>query len=288
MRILVSLTAFALLLTLAACQKVNLRGPALQPGETIVSTVESETEPGNMKVTVQGQAIQGQMQTSATNVIEQTILEVEDGQPTKVQMKFVVAKTVSKSTMNGQANEQEDTSLQGAVITQTKTADGWETQLEGSTLPPETRDIIKNAGYADQRLVFPDKPIGVGDKWEIEDELIQSFMGQTGIPGAKFEGDMSFEMIDLKKEDGQLIAVLDFRMDGTITMSMSPEPTSTMNMTITMKGGGTIYRNLTNYTTAQHFEGEMDMTMDMTTGGQPAMKMTTSMPMKVNQTQERK
>jgi hypothetical protein len=289
MRLKTAATTLALLLALPALgEKVDLRGPAPEAGETVVSTVNTDTDAGELNMTVQGQVLQGQMETDGVNVIEQTIVEVKDGQPTKVKSRFVKAKSISKTTMFGQTQEQEDTNMQGAVMTQTKTEDGWSTEVEGSQLPNEAKDMIKNASYIDPRLVFPDKPVGVGDKWKIEDELMQSFMGQTGIPGAKFKGEMNFEMVDLKKDDGKLIAVLDFTMDGTITMNLSPDENTTMNMVIKMKGDGTIDRNLTNYTTNQDFEGEMDMSMKMTAGGQEAMKMTSKMPLKVKQTQERK
>ncbi|MEM6259274.1 MAG: hypothetical protein AAGI37_13400 [Planctomycetota bacterium] len=292
MRLRTAATTLALLLAMPALtafgEKVDLRGPAPEAGETLVNTVESSTEPGTLNMSVQGQVLQGQMETDSTNVIEQKILEVTDGEPTKVESKFVKAKSVTKTTMFGQTQEQEDTNMQGAVMTQTKTTDGWETDVQGAGLPQEAKDLIKKAGYVDPRLVFPDKPVGVGDKWKIEDELMQAFMGQTGIPGAKFEGEMSFEMVDLKKDDGKLVAVLDFTMDGTITMNMSPDPGTNMDMVIKMKGDGTINRDLSNYTTSQDFEGDMDMTMEMSAGGQQAMKMSAEMPMKVKQTQTRK
>ncbi|MEO0475997.1 MAG: hypothetical protein AAF085_08545 [Planctomycetota bacterium] len=292
MRLKTAATTLALLLALptlhAFGEKVDLRGPAPEVGETLVATVETETDAGNMNMTVAGQVIQGQMETQTTNVIEQKVLEVTEGTPSKVESKFVKAKTITKTNMGGAPQEQEDTSMQGAVMTQTKTNDGWETEVEGAQLPQEAKDMIKNAGYVDPRMVFPDQPVGVGDKWKIEDELMQAFMGQTGIPGATFEGEMAMEMVDLKNVDGQLIAIIDFTMDGTIKMDLSPDATTTMDMTIKMKGDGTISRNLTDYTTSQDFEGDMDMTMDMTAGGQQAMKMTAKMPMKVKQSQERK
>lgn len=289
MRLTTAAATLALMLALPALgEKVDLRGPAPEAGETLVTTVKTETDPGTLNMTIEGQVVQGQMETDSTNVIEQKILEVEEGEPTKVQIKFIKAKTTSKTTVQGNTSKQEDASMQGTVMTQTKTADGWGAEVEGNALPQEAKDLIKNAGYVDQRLVFPDKPVGIGDKWEIEDELMQAFMGQTGIPGAKFKGDMKFEMVDLKKEDGQLIAALDFQMDGAITMEMSPDPTNKVSITIKIKGDGTVYRNVSNYTTAQDFEGDMEMDMSVTGGGQVAMTMKASMPMKVDQTQERK
>ncbi|MDA1234952.1 MAG: hypothetical protein O3A53_09135 [Acidobacteria bacterium] len=289
MRLKAAVTTLALLLALPSlAEKVDLRGPAPEAGETTVMTVQTETDPGTLNMSVQGQVIQGQMEMDSTNIIEQTILEVTDGSPSKVKSKFVKAKSVTKTTMFGQTNEQEDTNMQGTVMTQTKTADGWSTDVEGNALPQEAKDLIKGAGYVDPRMVFPENPVGVGDKWKVEDEMLQAFMGATGLPGAKFEGEMSFEMVDLKNEDGKLVAVLHFEMDGTITMNLSPTPEANMNMVIKMKGDGSIYRNLTNYTTAQDFEGNMDMTMEMTAGGQKAMDMSAKMPMKVKQSQERK
>lgn len=292
MRFKAAATTLALLLVLPALpslgEKVDLRGPAPEAGETLVMTIKSETDPGTLNMTVAGQLLQGQMEVDSENVIEQKILETDDGQPTKVESTFVKTKSISKTTMNGQTQEQEDNTMQGTVLTQTKTLDSWETEVEGNALPQQAKDLVKDATYVDQRMVFPDKPVGVGDKWKVEDELIQAFMGQTGMPGAKFEGEMTFEMVDLKEEDGKLIAVLDFQMDGTITMQLAPDQNSTMDMVIKMKGDGSLYRNLSNYTTNQDFEGDMDMTMEMTAGGQQAMKMTATMPMKVTQTQERK
>lgn len=283
----------ALLLALPAMtafgEKVDLRGPAPKAGETIIDTIISETEPGTLNMSVQGQILAGQMQVDSENVIEQTILEVEDSEVTKVQSKYVKAKSITKTTMFGQAQEQEDTNIQGTVLTQTKTADGeWKTETKGGNLPPEASDLIKNASYIDQRVAFPDKPIGVGDTWKVEDELMQAFIGQSGIPGAEFDGETNFEMVELNKDDGKLIAVIDIKVDGTITMNLSPDPNTNIDMTIKIKGEGKIYRDLQNYTTAQDFEGDMDMTMEMTAGGQQAMQMTATMPMAVKQTQERK
>lgn len=289
MRLKTTATALALLLTLPALgEKVDLRGPAPEEGETLVNTVVTDTEAGTLTMTVQGQPIQGQMETDTTNVIETKILEVTEGQPSKVQSTFIEAKSVSKTTMFGQTQEQEDTNMQGAVMTQTKTDDGWETTIKGAQLPQEAKDMVKSAGYVDPRMVFPDKPVGVGDKWKIEDEVMQAIMGQTGMPGATFDGEMNFHMVDLKQDDGKMIAVIDFTMDGTVKMDMSPDPNTQMNITIKMKGDGTIDRNLTDYTTSQDFEGDMDMDMQVTSGGQQAMTMTAKMPMKTTQTQERK
>jgi hypothetical protein len=292
MRLKTAAASLALLLALPAlrvsAEKVDLRGPAPEAGETVVNTVITDTDAGKMKMTIQGQVIEGQMENDSTHIIEQTILEVSEGEPTKVETKFVKAKTVSKTTIFGQTQEQEDTDLQSMVMTQTKTEDGWSTEVDGAQLPEEAKDIIKGAGYVDPRMIFPDKPVGVGDEWKIEDELIQAFMGQSGIPGAKFEGEISFKMVELNKEDGGLLAVLDFTMDGKITIDMAPDPNTQMLIVMDMKGDGKIYRDLINYTTGQDFEGDLDMVMGMTAGGQQAMDMTAKMPMKIKQTQERK
>ena len=67
-----------------ADEKVDLRGPAPEAGETLVVTVVSKTEPGTLSMTLQGQTVVGEMQTDSVNVIEQTVLETAGGTPTKV------------------------------------------------------------------------------------------------------------------------------------------------------------------------------------------------------------
>jgi|GEM_PF-2196330 len=282
-------TALALLLTLPALgEKVDLRGPAPKAGEVTINTVESTMEAGNLNMNMQGQNMQGQMEMSTNHVIETTLVEVTESEASKVQHKFEKAVTKTKMTIFGQQQEQEDDSMEGATMTQTKTDDGWETTIEGAAIPPQATDMIKKASYADQRIVFPDKPVGIGDKWKAEDELLQTFMGQSGLPGAKIEGEMAFEVVEIKEVDGKKIVVIDYTIDGKVKMDMSPDPNSKMDMTIDMEGKGQIERNVSDYTTTQVFEGKMNITNEMSTGGQQVMKMTGTMPMKTKTSQTRK
>ena len=282
-------TALALFLTLPALgEKVDLRGPAPKAGEVTVSTVESKMEAGNLNMTMQGQNLPGQMEMSSNHVVETTLVEVAEGEATKVQHKFEKASTKTKMTIFGQQQEQEDDSMEGATMTQTKTDDGWESTIEGVVLPPQAKDMIKEAGYVDQRNVFPEKPVAVGDKWKAENEMLQTFMGQSALPGAKVEGEIAFELVEIKEVDGNKIAVIDYTMDGKVTMDMSPDPNTQMDLVIEMDGKGQLERNVSNYTTNQTFEGEMKMTNEVKSGGQQVMSMTGKMPMTTKTTQTRK
>ena len=279
----------ALLISLPALgQKVDLRGPAPQQGDAYTTTSRTTGQTGKMEIVAQGQTLPGQMTMDSTTVIDVELQAVKDGQPTKVQTTFTKSVSKTKTVMLGQEQEQEETSMQGAVMTQTKTDDGWSTTVKGGNVPAEAKDIIKNAGYVDQRLIFPDHEVAVGEEWEIKDELLQSFMGQSGIPGAKMKGTIVCKLVEIKNVDGKQVAVIDYQMDGTITMEMSPNPQMTMDMTIRMAGKGKMNRNLTDWTTDQDFAGDMDMDMATSVNGQQALKMTATMPMDVKTTQTRK
>lgn len=265
--------------TTATAAPVDLRGPAPTPGATITTTADSETENGTLNMTVQGQVMQGQMKSVSQHVIEAKVLEVTDGTPTKVQNTYVKAKTTNTMTMFGQAQTQDDTTMQGTVLVQTRTEDGWVTEVKEGRIPPEAADVIKKASYTDPRLAYPDKPVDVGGTWKIKDEQIAAFMGQGSMPGAKFDGEISFELVKLKTVDGQQIAVIDYKMDTAMLMDMNQQGMD-MDMKIKMVGKGTIERNLASYTTDSDFKGDMDLDITMSMNGQPMMTTTAKMPVK--------
>ncbi len=269
----------------ALAEKVDLRGPAPQAGQTLQTTTDTESEQGNLSMTVQGQVVDGQMSTKSHQEIVTKILEVTDGEVTKVETTFVKSKSVNTMNVFGQEQEQEDTNLEGLVMTQTKTEDGWQTEAKGGQLPQEAKDMMKKAGYADQRHAFPAEPVEVGHKWELEGEQIGAFMGQGSMPGAKFDGEMEFELIEVKEVNGKKVAVIEYELDGKIIIEMLPQGMQ-MDLDINMKGEGLIERDLSAYTNNNVFEGDMDFSMAMNANGQPIMNMTAKMPVKTSATQE--
>lgn len=281
-------TLSLLLVGPALAQKVDLRGPAPVVGETVVSTITSESEKGKLTMNTQGQQLPGEMSTKSEQVLEVKILEVEDGEPTKVQSTFNKSKTTNTMTIFGQQQAQDDTSMQGAVMTQTRDDDGnWSTKITGGQIPAEAKKLLKDAGYVDPRVVFPEEPIGVGESWTVKDEQIQGFMGQAGIPGGKYKGDITFKLSEIKVVNGEQVAVIDFDMDSTITMDINQDGMQ-MKIEINMDGKGQMLRNLAHYTLDSNFAGDMDMTTDVSAGGQQVMNMVAQMPIKTETKQEKK
>lgn len=270
----------------AAGSEIDLRGPAPQAGATYLVNVETKTKDGNLNMSFAGQPIQGTMQTTSTHEIELKMLEVEGGEPVKVQSKFIKAKSSTKMNIAGQQQNQDDTNMQGAVLTQTKKDDKWTTTMEGGNLPQEAKDIVKDAGFVDPRLAFPEKKVNVGDKWKIKDEMMQAFMGQAGIPGSKLDGEIEFKLVEVKKIEGRDTAVIEFKMDMKIIMDMSPQQGTDMNITITLDGKGNMLRDLTDYSTVQEFAGDMDFDMSVEQGGNQMMAMTAKMPFETTSTQQ--
>ncbi len=280
-------TALAVLLLTSSAlgQKVDLRGPAPKADQTLATTVDTQSEQGTLSMLVQGQAIDGTMATQSHQLAQTKILEVKDGQATKIETTFVEYKTTNKMVMFGQEQVQDDTNLQGMVLTQTLTDNGWETTTKGGALPPEAGELLKKAAYVDPREAFPAEAVGAGHTWKLKDDQIAAFMGQNAMPGTKFKGEIAFKLVEVKAIDGVNIAVIEYDMDGAFVMDMAPQGMQ-MDININMKGKGLVERNLTNYTNTSVFEGDMKMTMMMSAQGQVLMNMSAKMPIKTESTQE--
>lgn len=282
-------TALATLLIAGGslAQAVDLRGPAPKADQTTVTTVDTVSEKGTLNMVIQGQQLPGEMTTKAHQEIQTKVLEVTEGEATKVETTYLKSKTTNNTTIMGQTQNEDDTQLEGVVMVQTKTADGWKTETKGGQFPPEAADLLKEAAYVDPRLSFPAEPVNVGHKWEIKDEMMAAYMGQASMPGAKFTGVIKFELMNVKDVGGVKIAMIDYDMDGAITMDLAPQGAQ-MDMTIKMKGKGQLERELTTYTSINAFKGDMDMAMKMSVDGQALMEMTAKMPIKTASSQETK
>ena len=286
MRTLLTTAALSLAMACPAlAEQFDLRGPAYKAGHTTIVSADTVAERGTMTMNIQGQNMEGKMSTTSKQQIKVEILELDEGQPSKVQTTFLKSSSTTKTVMLGQENVQEDDTMQGVVMTSVKTDDGWRSSARGGTFPPEANDLIKKAGYVDPRLAYPDKPVGVGEKWEIEGESLAAFTGMAAMPGADITGKMSFEFKEIKGTGQNQVAVLEYDADSTIFMSLKQQGTN-MDMEIKIDGKGVIERNLTTFTNDVDFKGDMKMKMKVSAGGAQFMKMDAEMPMKIKSEEE--
>lgn len=277
----------ALFATLMLClpalgQQVDLRGPTREAGTGYLMLNQTQTDQGTMDMSIQGQVLQGKMETDTDQRIRYEFLEVADGQVNQVRMTTERMRTVSKTEMMGQVQEQnQGAEMEGMILTTTRTEDGWQTQVDGGALPQQAAQMISEMGFYDVRDLYPAEPVAPGGTWEITGEQLSAMMSIAGMPGSTADGTSKFTLAEVKDIDGVPTAIINYDLDFTVTMVME-QPGMTMNITTDMIGKGTIHRRLDTYLESNTMEGSMVITMNTMQGEQMAMQMDAEMPVRVS------
>lgn len=277
----------ALFATLVLClpamgQAVDLRGPAREQGTGYLLLSQTQAEQGNMDMSFQGQVIQGKMETDTDQRVRYEFLEVEGEQVNQVRMTTERMRTVSKTEMMGQVQEQnQGAEMEGMTLTTTRTEDGWETDVQGGALPPQAAEMISGMGFYDIRDLYPAEPVAPGGTWEVTGEQLSAMMSTGGMPGATADGTSKFTLAEVKDIDGVATAIINYDLDFTVTMAME-QPGMVINITTDMIGKGTIHRRLDTYLESNTMEGSMVITMNTMQGETMLMQMDAEMPVKVN------
>lgn len=274
-----SATAFA--------QPVDLRGPAPVQGESLRTTTHVETEPGPLSMTMQGQQMQGQIQTTTDNATLLEFLEVDGTQVNKVRSTTEKNLSNSKMTLFGQTQDQaQGQEMEGVTLTMTRTDQGWDTEVGGTPVPQQMIDVLEQAGYVDPASMYPAQPVAVGESWKVSGQELTALMAAAGVPGSEVNGESSFTLTEVKVIDGIRTAVINYELNMAISMNM-PVPGMDMKIDTDMVGKGQILRRLDNYTDTNTMEGSMVIQTEMKQGGQMMMEMNMDMPVKYTVQTER-
>ena len=260
-------------------QAIDLYGPPLQAGDTYQVATHTTTEPGNLTMSMFDQKMTGESQVNNNNTILVEILETEDGQPTHVNQTFIENRSITTLTLDGQpAQEQKQgQELEGMVLDQRLTEDGWVTQIGGIAVPPEVEDILANTQFVAPNVLYPTDPVEIGDSWIVDGAELAALLAATGIPGATAAGEGVFELVEIQDIDGVSTAIIAYDMDVAMSFDMKIEGAG-FEMHIEMVGKGMIHRRLDRYIDTNTFEGTMGFTMQAEHEGQVMMQMESEMP----------
>lgn len=258
---------------------VDLRGPGLEAGDSYRVVRTMETEPSELDMTVQGQAMPGELSTDSEGETRVEVLDATDGSPTHVRETTLSNESVMQMTMLGQTQEQvQGQEMVGVVLERELADDGWRTEVVEGNLPAEAADLLEETGYTVPNMMYPAEPVNVGDTWTIDGEAMGLMAGAAGLPGAHVSGEAEFELVEVREIDGVLTAIMTYSMDMRLEMKMD-QPGMAITIDVQMVGGGEVHRRLDRYMDDNTFEGTMAYEMSMAQGGQTIMEMTSEMPM---------
>ncbi len=141
----------------------------------------------------------------------ETILETspDEPRPTKVTRVYTIARK------NGPDGKQQNASYVGKTITIERYLQGYKYSVEGESLPPLEQheiaeDFVKGSWKLDNNL--PDKPVKVGDQWEVDFASITSIAGapQKGLDIEKSK--ITGRLVRVYEKDGRRWGVIELKI----------------------------------------------------------------------------
>jgi hypothetical protein len=245
--------AAALLLALAAVccpaaraqDKVTIK-PNLKANEGWNMTQQTDMTM-NMKITANGQEQPVDQKVKMDLKAVMTPLEVKDGLATKSKIKFGDDAKISL-TMAGRSQDV-PFPMAGKELTVTKKADGSVEVEPAGVVDPKTQSMLSDMTDAASAF-YPDKPVGVGDKWEVPgDKVAKMFQMEKGakgtiectLTGLKEQGGKKVAEVALKgnasgKMQGQLDVTLDLAGPMVLDLDSGQVLSQNMKANMTMKG----------------------------------------------------
>jgi hypothetical protein len=228
---------------IAAEQVQFMRKQAAGDKFTFSQTTVMDTD---MTMSANGQVVQQAKQKVTQTRVGSTSVEAADaaGKPTK--MTFVFDKSCGgEMAVSGQPSQPVPTSLAGKTITVTRTG---EKALNYSAEVDQAGAAEVKEMFAQDHTLLPEKPIAVGDTWEIDPSEVRAIFAL----GAQLDATAKGKLVSVENTGGRQVANVEF----TIAMSGNMQG---MTMKSELKGKGTVE-------VANSQPLEMEITGPMTAG----------------------
>lgn len=272
-RTIASALCIAFLASAAHAEGYNLRGPGLKVGDTVRSETVTKMTDGTMDINAGTFQLAGKTNLTANNITETTILKMEDGKVTKVQVRFVSDSQEQIVEMMGQRNSNNTTGpLNGKTIIGTQEDGAWKFEMEEGTANREQQARLQEMGreyrFTDRAAVaYPDRKVKIGESWDVDASELHSHFGGAEKP----QGKLTYTLDKVEEVDGEKLAYI------TVVMDFSAKMTGEGEGTMSMKGKGPLIRSLKSFLDkSSEVIGTMQMEMS-----QDEVKMVMKGPMTV-------
>ncbi len=180
----------------------------------------------DIKMDVEGQA-QKQSQeilqeTTTSQVFEEEVLTVIDGQPSKIRREYETYSTKMK-TDPPMPEPEDETTLEGASVIFSRTGEETSARLEGKA-QPKLQPLLEQLESLNQEYApfLPAQPVRLNDKWTVDQKYFQDklkkLLPRTGREGLSMKitnssGSMECRLKDVREESSGLIGVIEVNSD---------------------------------------------------------------------------
>lgn len=213
--------------------EVDLRGPAPQKGQVVVSKSTFQIKNAKVAIKVAGMGIDAKQTLKAYEEEEVKYLAVDGRQVTKAQTRVVKEKVDTVTDIGG--NEMEDSKdgdLQGEVIVSERVGAGkWKhTLVDTRPNAKQKKELDKRVGPESDDDLYPAGMVKVGHKWTVDASALQRIFGGSIT---ELKGKLNMRLVRLERLDGEECAVVESK--GKIT-GVAKEDEGDLNVELELDG----------------------------------------------------
>lgn len=187
----------------------DLRGPAPQKGQTVVTKMVVRIKDADMQVKLGGQNLTLKQTLIATTEEEEKFLAVDGRQVTKSQAKIVKDVVDITAVFMGMPNKDSMTNeLQGETVISERTGEGkWKhTLVDTKPTDKQKKELNKRLGPENDDELYPKEKVKVGHTWTVDAANMKRFFGNSFTD---ISGKMNQKFTKTEEVDGETCAVIE-------------------------------------------------------------------------------
>jgi hypothetical protein len=263
-------------------QAYDLRGPAPEKGQVLVSKSTIKIKNADTTIKVMGQEISMKLDMVMTGEEEAKVLAVKGRDVTKCQTKVTKERAEITAKFMGQdMNHTEPTALEGETIISERDGKKWKhSLLDTKPTDKQKKELDNRNGIENDDELYPAEKVKVGHTWTVDGSALGKLLGNSFTD---VKGKVNQKFAKLDEVDGEKVAVIESNGKVTGKMKEDGEPTVDMEMDLKI----TTWRSLkTGLAVKEKFEGKMklagtvkmeDVKAEMTLSGPISGESTTRM-----------
>ncbi len=187
----------------------DLRGPAPEKGQAIVTKMVVTIKDADMDVKLGGQALKLKQTLVATTEEEEKFIAVEGRQVVKSQSRIIKDGVKIVAVFMGQKNEDSMTNdLQGEVIISERSGEGKWKHVLVDTQPTDKqkKELDKRLGPENDDALYPEGKVKVGHTWTVDASAMKRFFGNSFTD---ITGKVNQKFVKVEEFEGEMCAVVE-------------------------------------------------------------------------------
>jgi hypothetical protein len=236
-------------------QKYDLRGPAPEKGQVLVSKSTIKIKNADTTIKLMGQEISMKLDMVMTGEEEAKVLAVKGREVTKCQTKVTKERADITASIAGQEmSHTEPAALEGETIISERDGEKWKhSLLDVKPTDKQKKELDNRNGIENDDDLYPKEKVAVGHKWTVEASALAKLLGNSFTD---VKGKVNQKFVKVDEVDGEKVAVIE--SSGKINGKMKEDGEPTVDVEMDLKI--TSWRSLkTGVAIKEKFEGKIKL-----------------------------